>query len=57
MRSARVIDDDEDGYEARRTAKPRQILRKMELGGRAWRGESLSSVARAFHRTPGVHRR
>ena len=35
--------------------KPRQILRKMELGGRAWRGESLSRVARAFHRTRHVH--
>ncbi|XBH58773.1 hypothetical protein VPH35_080153 [Triticum aestivum] len=29
----------------------------MELGGRASRGESLTSVARAFHRTPHVHRR
>ena len=27
----------------------------MELGGRAWRGESLSSVARAFQKTPHVH--
>jgi uncharacterized 2Fe-2S/4Fe-4S cluster protein (DUF4445 family) len=38
------------------TAKPRQILGKMELGGRAWKVESLS-VAPAFHRTPHVHRR
>ncbi|KAF7070081.1 hypothetical protein CFC21_075637 [Triticum aestivum] len=29
----------------------------MELRGRASRGESLTSVARAFHRTPRVHRR
>ena len=57
MRSVRVIDGGEDRDGAWRTAKPRQILRKMELGGRAWRGESLSSVAWAFHRTPCVHRR
>lgn len=29
----------------------------MELGGRASREESLTSVAWAFHRTPYVHRR
>ena len=56
MRSARVIDGDEDGDGTGRTTKPRQILRKMEFGQGASRGESLS-VARAFHRTPHVHRR
>ena len=56
MSSARVIDgvEDEDGIG--RTAKPRQILRKMDFGQGATRGESLS-VARAFHQTPHVHRR
>src|SRR3989337_972516 len=54
-RSARAIDGGEDGDGTGGTAKPRQILGKMELGGRAWRGESLS-VARAFHQTPHVHR-
>ena len=55
MSSAWAIDGGEDGDGTGRTAKPRQILGKMELGGRAWRGESLS-VARA-HRTPHVHRK
>ena len=54
-RSARAINGGEDGDGTGRNAKPRQILRKMELGEGAWRGESLS-VARAFHRTPHVHR-
>ena len=49
-RSAREIDGGEDGDGTGRTTKPRQILRKMELG----EGESLS-VARTFHRTPHVH--
>ena len=51
-RSARVIDGGEDGDGTGRTAKPRQISEKMDLGGRVSRGESLTSVARAFHRTP-----
>ena len=45
------------GDVAWRTAKSRQVSLKMELGGRVSRGESLTSVARAFHRTPHVHRR
>ena len=56
-RSMQAIDGGEDGDRTRRTAKPRQILRKMELGQEASRGEILTSVARAFHRTPHVHRR
>ena len=56
-RSARAINGGEDGDGTGRTAKPRQISRKMELGQGASRGESLTSVARAFHRTPHVHRR
>ena len=55
-RSARATDGDEDGDGTGRTAKPRQISRKMEFGQGASRGESLS-VARAFHRIPHVHRR
>jgi len=55
-RWTRAIDGGEDGDGTGQTAKPKQILRKMELGQRASRGESLS-VARAFHRTPHVHRR
>jgi hypothetical protein len=55
-RSARVINGGEDGDGIGWTAKPRQILRKMEFGQGASRGERLS-VARAFHRTPHVHRR
>ena len=55
-RSARAIDGGEDRDGTGRTAKPRQISRKMELGEGASIGESLS-VARAFHRTPHVHRR
>ena len=55
-RSARAIDGGEDGDGTGRTAKPRQILRKMEFGQGASRGENLS-VARAFHRTPYVHKR
>ena len=55
-RSARAIDGGEDGDGTGRTTKPRQILRKMEFGQGASRGESLS-VARAFHRTPHVHKR
>ena len=56
-RSARAIDGGEDGDGTGRTAKPMQISGKMERGGRASRGENLTSVARAFHRTPHVHRR
>ena len=56
-RSARAIDGGEDGDGTGRTAKPMQISGKMELGGRALRRESLTSVARAFHRTPHVHKR
>ncbi len=41
----RAIAGGEDGDGTGRTAKPRQILRKMELGQGASRGESLS-VAR-----------
>jgi hypothetical protein len=55
-RSARAIDGGEDGDGTCWTAKPRQILRKREFGQGASRGERLS-VARAFHRTPHVHRR
>jgi hypothetical protein len=55
-RSARAIDGGEDGDETILTGKSRQILRKMKFGQGASRGESLS-VARAFHRTPHVHRR
>ena len=49
-RTARAIDGGEDGDGTGRTAKPRQILRKMKLGQGASRGESLS-VAQAFDRT------
>ena len=56
-RSARAIDGGEDGDGTGHTTKPREILRKMELGQGASRGESLTSVAWAFHRTPQVHRR
>ena len=55
-RLARAINGGEDGDGTGWTAKPRQILRKMELGQGASRGESLS-MSRAFHRTPHVHRR
>ena len=56
-RSARAIDGGEDGDRTGWAAKPRQISGKIEFEGRASRGESLTSVARAFHRTPHVHRR
>lgn len=52
----RAIDGGEDGDGTGRTAKATPNFRKMELGEGDLRGESLS-VARAFHRTPNVHRR
>ena len=56
VRLARAIDSGEDRDGTGWTAKPRQIVRKMEFGQGASRGQRLS-VARAFHQTSHVHRR